>query len=231
MKSLKFLFLIATLFATTAAFTVELESDNQKYSYAVGVRVGKMLRNQVTDDIDVPTFTQAISDVLSGKESQLTAEELQTAMTAYLKAQNEKREKLAAANKANGSKFRDANTAMEGVVTLENGLQYKVITTGEGESPKPEQRVEVHYNGRLINGTEFDSSYKRGKPAQFNLNGVVPGFREAIVRMKPGAKWEVVMPPELAYGEKGAGKNIGPNETLIFEIELLRVIEDKTSKP
>jgi FKBP-type peptidyl-prolyl cis-trans isomerase FklB len=231
MKSFQFFFLIATLLITTpTAFTAELEGDNQKYSYAIGIRVGNMLRKQVTDDIDIQTFTQAIADVLSGKASKLTPEQSKAAMSAYMKAQDEKREKLAAANKADGEKFRDSNATEEGVVTLENGLQYKVITAGEGETPKPEQKVEVHYSGRLINGDEFDSSYKRGKPAQFNLNGVVPGFREAIVRMKPGAKWEVVMPPELAYGAKGAGSNIGPNETLIFEIELLRIVEDKKPK-
>jgi FKBP-type peptidyl-prolyl cis-trans isomerase len=224
MRAFQISLLSVILSITPAAFSAELETDSQKYSYAMGMRYGQMLRGQVSGDIDIPLFTQALSDVLNGRESKLNPQEMQEAISAYIKQQQVKLEAQAKENLASGEKFRDANGQKEGVVTLDNGLQYKVITAGEGESPTAEQKVEVHYRGRLINGNEFDSSYKRGKTAQFSLNGVVPGFREAITRMKPGAKWEVVIPPELGYGKKGARGAIGPNETLIFEIEYIKAV-------
>jgi FKBP-type peptidyl-prolyl cis-trans isomerase FklB len=162
---------------------------------------------------------------LTDQEKKLNPQQLQEAVSVYFKQQQAKMAELAEENLEKGKKFRDANGQKKGVTTLDNGLQYKILSAGEGESPTAEQKVEVHYRGRLINGEEFDSSFKRDKPAQFSLNAVVPGFREAITRMKPGAKWEVVIPPELAYGKKGAGRAIGPNETLIFEIEYLKAVK------
>jgi FKBP-type peptidyl-prolyl cis-trans isomerase FklB len=224
MRAFQITLLIALFSIAPGAFSADFESDSEKYSYAMGMRYGQMLRGQMPGDIDLPIFTQAINDVLSGRESKLDPQEMQKAISAYIKQQQAKLEQLAEENLANGKKFRDANAQKEGVVTLDNGLQYKVLTAGDGKSPTAEQKVEVHYRGRLINGKEFDSSHKRGKPAQFSLNGVVPGFREAITRMKPGAKWEVVIPPELGYGKKGSRGAIGPNETLIFEIEYLKAV-------
>ncbi|MBT3028997.1 MAG: hypothetical protein B6D72_02655 [gamma proteobacterium symbiont of Ctena orbiculata] len=217
--------LIATL-ATPAhqLLAGDLESQNQRYSYTLGIRVGQMLKSQVGGDLDIDAFALAVSDVLSGNKVRLSNEEMQTAMRQYLQQEQAKLAKVAEANEKKGRAFLEANALKEGIVTLDNGLQYKVITPGSGSSPSAEQTVEVNYRGRLIDGTEFDSSYSRGKPAQFKLNGVVPGFKEALTRMKPGAKWEVYMPAELAYGKKGAGRSIGPNETLIFEIEYLRSV-------
>lgn len=224
MRAFQITLLTALFSIASTAFTAEFESESQKYSYAMGMRYAQMLRGQVSEDVDIPVFTQAFSDILSGRESKLNPQEMQEAISAYIKQQQAELAEQAKENSASGKKFRDANGKKEGVVTLDNGLQYKILTAGEGESPTAEQKVEVHYRGRLINGKEFDSSYKRGKPAQFSLNGVVPGFREAITRMMPGAKWEVVIPPELGYGKKGAGGAIGPNETLIFEIEYLKTV-------
>ncbi|MGD9172506.1 MAG: FKBP-type peptidyl-prolyl cis-trans isomerase [Candidatus Thiodiazotropha sp.] len=225
MRSFQLTLLIALSVTTLSAFAADLESDKQKYSYAMGIKYGQMLRGQISEDLDIPVFTQAINDVLTDQEKKLNPQQLQEAVSVYFKQQQAKMAELAEENLEKGKKFRDANGQKKGVTTLDNGLQYKILSAGEGESPTAEQKVEVHYRGRLINGEEFDSSFKRDKPAQFSLNAVVPGFREAITRMKPGAKWEVVIPPELAYGKKGAGRAIGPNETLIFEIEYLKAVK------
>ena len=131
--------------------------------------------------------------------------------------------KKADAASARGKAFQEQNKSVEGVKVLENGLQYQVLKAGDGAQPEATDTVEVHYHGTLVDGTVFDSSVERGTPASFPLNGVIPGFREAITRMKTGAKWKVVMPSELAYGENGAPPKIGPNETLIFEIELISI--------
>jgi FKBP-type peptidyl-prolyl cis-trans isomerase len=225
MRAIQVTVLLTLLSILPTAPAAELESESQKYSYAMGIRFGQIIRSQVSQDVDVPIFIDAINDVLSGREVKLDSQEMQKAISAYIKQQQVKIAKLGEENLQSGKQFREANAKKPDVVTLENGLQYKVITAGEGESPTAEQKVEVHYRGRLTNGKEFDSSYKRGKPTQFSLNGVVPGFREAITRMKPGAKWEVVIPPELGYGKKGASGVIGPNETLIFEIDYLRAVK------
>ncbi|MEW8428549.1 MAG: FKBP-type peptidyl-prolyl cis-trans isomerase [Candidatus Thiodiazotropha sp.] len=202
----------------------DLDSQDQRYGYTLGIRVGQMLKSQVGGDLDIDAFALAVSDVLSGNKVRLSNEEMQVAMRQHLQQEQARLAKVAEANEKKGRAFLEANAQKEGIVTLENGLQYRVIEAGSGNSPTAEQTVEVNYRGRLIDGTEFDSSYSRGKPAQFKLNGVVPGFKEALTRMKPGAKWEVYMPAELAYGKKGAGRSIGPNETLIFEIEYLRSV-------
>jgi FKBP-type peptidyl-prolyl cis-trans isomerase FklB len=203
------------------SFAVELESHKQQYSYAVGIQIGQMLIAQDIRDVDTDAFAAGVSDFLSKKKPQLSQEDMQAALKKYYDQAKETRAALAKENQTKGNKYREEHAKREGVTVLENGLQYEVLSPGDGPSPKAEDRVEVHYTGTLIDGTQFDSSYSRGKPTQFSLNGVVPGFREAITRMQPGAKWRVIMPPELAYGEKGAGKRIGPNETLIFEIEYL----------
>jgi FKBP-type peptidyl-prolyl cis-trans isomerase FklB len=126
-------------------------------------------------------------------------------------------------NKAEGEKFLADNKKKEGIKTTASGLQYKVITAGTGKTPKATDTVKTHYRGTLINGTEFDSSYKRGEPAEFPVNGVIKGWTEALQLMKEGAKWQLFIPSELAYGERGAGRDIGPNSTLIFDIELISV--------
>lgn len=213
------------LIITTPLIAVELSTTKQQYSYGMGLKIGQLLRGQGMGEIDIEVFSVAVADILEGRKSRLTPEQIQNAMKRNFEEQQAKAKQLAGANLEKGVKFRAEYAEKEGVISLRSGLLYRVMTEGKGESPGPDQRVEVHYRGRLISGKEFDSSYKRGKATQFSLNGVVPGFREAITRMKPGAKWEVVMPPELAYGERGTGTTIGPNETLIFEIEYLRQVE------
>ncbi|MES9992473.1 MAG: FKBP-type peptidyl-prolyl cis-trans isomerase [Candidatus Thiodiazotropha sp.] len=227
---MKYLTILLTLLFSTVShqlFADELAKQNQRYSYATGIKIGQMLKGQVSGDLDIDAFSLAVGDVLRGNKPRLSNQEMQAAMTQHFKEQQAKRAELAQQNDKKGKAFLASNKLKEGITTLENGLQYRVIKAGSGNSPAAEQTVEVHYRGRLVDGTEFDSSYSRGKPTQFNLNRVVPGFKEALTRMKPGAKWEVFMPAELAYGKKGAGSSIGPNETLIFEIEYLRSIDQK----
>jgi FKBP-type peptidyl-prolyl cis-trans isomerase FklB len=203
------------------SFAVELETHKQKYSYAIGIQIAQFLIAQDIKEVDEQAFAAAVSDFLGKKQPQLTQPEMQEALKKYYADAKAARAELAKENLTKGEKYRAENAKRDGVTVLKNGLQYEVLAPGNGEHPKAEDKVEVHYTGKLIDGTVFDSSHARGKPVQFNLNGVVPGFREALTRMMPGAKWQVVMPPELAYGEKGAGKKIGPNETLTFEIEYI----------
>ncbi|MCG7871448.1 MAG: FKBP-type peptidyl-prolyl cis-trans isomerase [Candidatus Thiodiazotropha lotti] len=218
----KFLIFFSLLlgFAQTG-FAVELNTHKQKYSYAIGLQIGQMLVAQDIREVDADAFAAAVSDFLAKKQPQLSQEEMQAALRKFYGDAKAARAELAKENLAKGTKYREEHAKQTGVTVLKNGLQYEVMSPGNGEHPKADQRVEVHYTGKLIDGTVFDSSHSRGKPTQFNLNSVVPGFREAITRMQPGGKWVVVMPPELAYGEKGAGKKIGPNETLTFEIEYI----------
>ncbi len=202
-----------------------VDSPAAQYSYTIGQRIGQLLKGQVIGDLDANAFAAGVKDYLDGTPARLTKAQMREALKQARAKAAAEREKKAEEALEKGKKFREENAKKEGVETLDNGLQYQVLKEGSGDSPKPTDRVEVHYRGTLIDGKEFDSSYKRGKPAQFSLQGVVPGFREAITRMKPGAKWRVVMPPELAYGKRGAGADIGPNETLIFDIELLKVLK------
>ena len=136
-------------------------------------------------------------------------------------------QEAAGPNKIEGQKFLEANMLKEGVTTTASGLQYKVIKAGSGNKPKATDTVTVHYQGTLVNGTEFDSSYRRGQPVSFPVNGVIPGWTEALQLMEAGAKWQIVIPSNLAYGDRGAGPQIGPNATLIFEIELISIQEPK----
>lgn len=212
------------LFMTTAASAAdELKSDDQKFSYTIGFQIGQNLKNQGLGDVDVSILSQAISDVLKDQKIKLSMDEMQQVL-------KEKQEKMMAARDAKGEKAKTAgekflaeNKSKDGVVTLENGIQYKVITQGKGKKPTASDSVVAHYRGTLIDGTEFDSSYKRGEPATFPLNGVIKGWQEVLPLMPVGSKWQVYIPSELAYGSRGAGGSIGPNETLIFDIELIDI--------
>ena len=203
---------------------IELKDDKAKESYSVGYQFGQNLK-KMQADLDAEVLSKGIEDALSGKESRLSEEEMGTslsnlrqksvtAMQAALKQQAEK-------NLVEGEKFLAENKTKEGVKTTASGLQYKVLEEGEGPSPKVGDTVTVNYRGTLIDGTEFDSSYKRGEPATFPLTGVIPGWTEALQLMKKGSKWMLYIPPDLAYGERGAGNRIPPNSTLIFEVELI----------
>jgi len=190
------------------------------------VNIGQDFKSQ-NMDVDPDLLLMGLKDTLSGKELQLTEEEMvqeiqnfQQEMQAKMAAEMEVK---AAENKASGEAFLAENAKQEGVVVTESGLQYKIIEPGQGDSPGPADVATVHYRGTLIDGTQFDSSYDRGQPASFPVGGVIPGWTEALQLMKPGAKWQLVIPAELAYGERGAGQDIGPNSTLLFDVELISV--------
>ena len=192
-------------------------------SYAVGLQIGGAWKNQDVD-FDVDAVARGIRDQLAGKPL-LTENDTRSVIMAFqteLRAkQEEKRKVQADKNAAEGKAFLEANKAKPGVVTLPSGLQYKVLQDGHGEIPKSTDRVSCHYKGTLIDGTEFDSSYKNNKPAEFAVTGVIKGWTEALQLMKVGSKWQLFIPAELAYGPSGRGGKIGPNAVLVFELELL----------
>jgi len=213
----------ALILAAPAYSDNTIKTDTQKFSYAIGYQIGQSLKNQGMSDVDVKALNQAISDVLKDQKLKLSMEDMQKALQAkqeqMLADRNAKGEKA----KQAGEKFLAENKKKPGVVTLDSGIQYKVITEGKGKKPTINDTVVAHYRGTLIDGTEFDSSYKRGEPATFPLNGVIKGWQDVLPLMAEGSKWQVYIPSDLAYGARGAGANIGPNETLIFDIELVKV--------
>lgn len=203
-----------------------LDTLQQKASYSFGVDFAKRLKQQGIE-LDIPALTRGITDAASGNALALEEGDMAQSKTEYtqqLRAElMQQQQELAAKNLEAGKKFLEENAKKDGVVTLESGLQYKVIKSGDGPSPKPEDTVTTHYRGTLIDGREFDSSYKRGQPASFPVNGVIKGWTQALMMMKVGDKWELYVPPELAYGAQQRGEVIEPNSTLLFEIELLEI--------
>lgn len=214
--------LMASSLPAVYAADSELKSDKEKFSYAVGVQIGQDLKRNGMD-IDAAALAMAVEDITSGKALRLTGEEMQAIFMDFQQKQAAKQELAASANRAEGEKFLAENKTKTGVVELPSGLQYKVITAGSGKQPTATDSVSVHYRGTLLNGTEFDSSYSRGQPASFPVNGVIKGWTEALQLMKEGAKWQLFIPSDLAYGLRGAGGDIGPNAVLQFEVELLEV--------
>lgn len=198
------------------------KDDKEKFSYAVGHQIGSRLKQDKVD-IDAKMLGQAIQDVINGSPLKLTEEEMRGAMMAYQQKRMEEMQATADQNLKAGEEFLAENKKKEGIVTTKSGLQYKVLTEGKGRKPKETDTVVAHYRGTLINGTEFDSSIARGEPATFPVNGVIPGWQEALKLMPEGSKWQVFIPANLAYGQRGAGESIGPNETLVFDIELIKV--------
>ena len=209
-----------------AAGPVELKTENDKINYSVGYRLGSDFQRQGVE-MQSTIVQKGIDDATGGGEALMTEEEMRTVMMTManrLQAeQMEKMKKQGAENIKAGEAFLAENAGKEGVTTLPSGLQYKVITAGEGKSPQKSDKVTVNYRGTLIDGTEFDSSYSRGKPATFGVGQVIPGWTEALQLMKEGDKWEIVIPSKLGYGERGAGAKIPPNSTLVFEVELISV--------
>lgn len=205
---------------------LELKNQKDKESYSLGYQFGQSLKSQGVD-INLDIYASGIRDAFGGKGPQLSQEDIRAAITGLqqrLQAARQKEMKeMAAKNLEESKKFLAENKKKEGIKTLPSGLQYKVLTEGSGKTPKAEDTVTVNYKGTLIDGTEFDSSYKRGQPATFQVKGVIKGWTEALQLMKEGSKWQLFIPPELAYGERGAGRDIGPNATLIFEVELLTI--------
>jgi FKBP-type peptidyl-prolyl cis-trans isomerase FklB len=218
---------------TTAAKTaapLTLKTPRDKFSYALGMKMGANLHKQSVP-VDANILARGLKDSLTGTKTLLTDEEAQAAIVEVQndlrKKQQEKMQAEGAANKKDGEAFLAANKSKEGVVTLPSGLQYKILKEGTGAKPTAADSVVCNYRGTLINGTEFDSSYKRGQPATFPVTGVIKGWTEALQIMPVGSKWQLFIPPDLAYGERGPGPEIGSNSTLIFEVELLS-IEDKS---
>lgn len=213
-----------------------LSSQQDKLSYSFGQNIGNSLKQQKIE-LNLDLLMKGIQDAIADKKSLLTPEEMANVLKEFQKERfaklAEERKALAETNLKEEETFLTANKAKEGVITLPSGLQYKVITQGTGKTPKATDQVTTHYRGTLIDGTEFDSSYKRGKPATFAVNQVIPGWTEALQLMKEGDKWQLFVPAKLGYGDRGVpGGKIGPNATLIFDIELISVNsveEDKAS--
>lgn len=204
----------------------ELKTTQDSVSYVIGMNIGHNMKSQKVD-VTIEALTRGIQDVLDSSKTLITDEQADALMGAFqqrMMAKQEEESKAAGEkNKKEGEAFLAANKSKQGVKVTESGLQYKVITMGNGPKPKSDQTVTVHYRGTTIDGTEFDSSYKRGQPAKFGVGQVIRGWTEAVQMMPVGSKWELYIPSELAYGERGAGGSIGPNATLIFEVELLSV--------
>jgi len=230
---LRLLTILAIVFLASQVNAEEnllLKSQRDKVSYIIGMDIGKNFKNQ-SIDIDPDILAKGIKDALAGGKPLLTEQEVRETLAAFQKEmiakQEELAKKLGEKNKKEGEAFLADNKKKEGVQTLASGLQYKVIKAGTGNKPQITDTVTTHYRGTLIDGTEFDSSYRRGKPATFPVKGVIAGWTEALQLMEEGAKWQLFIPPYLAYGDRGAGRAIGPNVTLIFEIELISIQEKK----
>ena len=196
----------------------------ERYSYTMGVRLGQLLKAQGIVQLDSAAFAAAIDDVLAGHPLRLSDEEMQAAVRDQQGILAGQRAQRARDNLEAGREFLAANAGRSEVVVLPSGLQYEVLESGNGAQPTAEDSVRVHYHGTLLDGRVFDSSVERGEPAEFALGAVIPGFREALSHMRVGDHWRVYLPSTLAYGERGAGSDIGPNETLIFELQLLDIV-------
>ena len=199
-----------------------------KVSYALGLGIGQQLAQMGASDLNIDDFADAIKDVINGNELKVPHKDAQTIVQEYFRQQEERinaiRAEQGKAAKAEGEKFLAENGKKEGVVTLKSGLQYEVLREGNGKKPKATDQVKCHYEGTLINGQVFDSSYKRNEPAVFPLNQVIPGWTAGLQLMQEGAKYRFYIPYILAYGESGAGGSIPPFATLIFDVELLEVM-------
>jgi len=213
--------------------SLTLDSEKAKLSYAIGMDIGQSLK-ALAADLDRDLLIAALNDHLDGSESKLSQEDAVAVKQTFFKAQADKRaveQKLAAEKNVNaGADFLTENGKKEGVTTTASGLQYEVIIEGKGDKPISTDKVTVHYKGTLIDGTEFDSSYARGKPETFRLNGVIKGWTEGVQLMAVGSKFKFVLPSDLGYGEHGAGAKIGPNSVLVFEVELLGIGDIKPAK-
>ncbi|MGB0167079.1 MAG: FKBP-type peptidyl-prolyl cis-trans isomerase [Luteibaculum sp.] len=201
---------------------MEINTDAEKFSYSLGMDIGQNVKDSEFDSLQVELLLNGIRDVINEGEPKFTLEESQQFVRDYLtKLQDQKSQ----ANLDKGEQYLAENAKREGVVTLESGLQYEIMKEGNGPKPSATDQVKTHYHGTLIDGTVFDSSVDRGEPATFPVNRVIPGWTEALQLMPVGSKWKLYIPSELAYGERGTRGAIGPNETLIFEVELLEIVK------
>lgn len=218
--------------ASKSAAPVALTTQKQKNSYALGMSIGMGFQKQGIDkSIDTSLVVRGFRDSIGGAKTAMTEDEMKAALqqlrTEVMSAQEAKAKEAGATNRKEGETFLAENKSKEGVKALPDGLQYKVLTEGNGPKPASTDTVTVNYRGTLINGKEFDSSYKRGQPASFPVTGVIKGWTEALQLMPVGSKWQLFIPADLAYGDRGAGADIGPGDTLIFEVELISIGEPK----
>jgi len=210
--------------------SIQLKDLKDKASYSVGLNIGTNFKKQNVE-LNPDALLAGLKDALSGRKPLLNQTEIREVMTTWSKEMSEKQKEMADKNLASGQTFLAENSKKEGVKTTASGLQYKVLKEGSGPQPKASDSVTVDYRGTLIDGTEFDSSYKRGQPATFPVGGVIPGWTEALQLMKSGSKYQLFIPPKLAYGERAVGPDIPPNSTLIFEVELKGVQPAQTASP
>ncbi|NOU49391.1 FKBP-type peptidyl-prolyl cis-trans isomerase [Pseudoalteromonas sp. JBTF-M23] len=199
-------------------------TDAEKASYGIGLQMGEQLKANPFEGLNLHSVFEGMKDAYAGDAFRVEIPEIQAAfekINAEIQARREEEAKVLAAE---GIAFLEENAKRAEITVTESGLQYEVVTTGEGEKPAADSKVRVHYHGTLINGTVFDSSYDRGQPAEFPVNGVIKGWTEALQLMTPGSKWRLYIPHELAYGERGAGASIAPFSTLVFDVELLEVL-------
>ncbi len=221
--------MLLVLVLAVPAFAAPLKEGREKLSYAIGMSIGgDLLRQEL--DLDLTQLSAGMTAAYNKSESLLSEEEMVKVLVAYQQEMQKKQtEKAAAAaeeNRAAGKTFLEQNAKKDGVKLTASGLQYEVLAEGTGATPSAEDRVSVNYRGTLVDGTEFDSSYKRGQPATFQVGGVIAGWTEALQLMKEGGKLKLVIPPELAYGDRGAPPVIGPGSTLVFEVELLEIVKN-----
>ena len=224
---------MATLFAQANA--ADLNSNEQKVSYTIGVDMGQSIAQiDQQKNLDLDALIEGLKQAYAGDELEMSREEMETAMKSFaesrMKEMQAEMEKVATENAEKGNAFLEENKGKDGVKTTDSGLQYVVLEEGEGAQPKEGDSVTVNYEGRLLDGTVFDSSYDRGEPITFKLNEVIPGWTEGLQLMKEGGKSTFFIPADLAYGEQGAGPAIGPNSTLVFDVELLGVNDDGAAK-
>ena len=221
-KYLAGILLVIALPAFSADDNTSLDSDKKKISYAIGLSTAQSIARQGVD-IDLTAYMLGVRDALGGTAPRLTQDEFRAALGNATTSVNDRLKVSAKSNLEAGQAFMKNNKSKAGVIELSSGIQYQELRKGSGKHPKPTDTVVVHYAGSLIDGTVFDSSKERGEPATFPINSVIPGWQEILPLMTVGARWQVVIPPNLAYGVKGAGAGIGPNETLLFEIDLLEI--------
>ncbi|MCB1855653.1 MAG: FKBP-type peptidyl-prolyl cis-trans isomerase [Pseudomonadales bacterium] len=219
--------------AASAPTAAQLETTEQRLSYGIAYTLGQRMKvDEVPMDVDA--FSAGLRDAITGAEPRMTQDEISTEMQAYqertVAEQEAAQAALAEANAAAAAAFLEENATAEGVVVTDSGLQYEILEEGDGPIPGPDDTVEVHYRGTLIDGTEFDSSYARSQTVTFGVGQVIPGWTEALQLMPVGSKWKLVIPPELGYGAGGAGQVIGPNSALIFEVDLIGIVGDDAAE-